>query len=387
MKLAIITPRYGAEILGGAETFARHLAEKLAERDHQIHVYTSCAQDYYTWENVYPEGSTSHNQVAVHRFPITRYNQTRFSALSQNLINQWQLSQADQKAWLAAGAHSQPLYQALAHEAKNYDALLVLPYQATLAQAAAWIAPKQTILIPCLHNEPYAYLEISRLLLTEALGVLFLTPEEQAFTAEQLNVDLRRQEVLGAAVSASTTPFIKRDPTTPPYLLTLGRLEAGKNLGLLYDYMQRLAEAGSPAKLVLAGDGPYKPPAGPPFEVRGFVPEAEKQALVAGATALVHPSLNESFSLVLLEAWLASRPVLVHKSCPVTSGHVRRSGGGLAFATYGEFAAAVNLLLSEPALANQMGDNGRTYTNQNYTWPHIINRLETTLKNWLTKES
>lgn len=384
MKLAIITPRYGAEILGGAETFARHLAEKLAERNHQVHVFTSCAKDYYTWENIFPEGSSRHNQVTVRRFPISSYDQTRFASLSHKLVHQWALSINEQKAWLAAGAHSQSLYQALAQEAANYDAWLVLPYQATLAQAAAWIAPERTILIPCLHNEPYAYLELSRLLLAQVLGTLFLTPEEQALTINQLNIHLKQQGVLGAAVSNTKAPNSQRNPTAPPYLLAVGRLEAGKNLGLLYDYVQRLADEGTPLRLVLAGDGPYKPPAASPFEVRGFVSEAEKQALLAGATALVHPSLNESFSLVLLEAWLAECPVLVHKRCPVTLGHVTRSQGGLAFETYSQFSTAINLFLTQPKIAAKMGANGRSYTTQNYTWPIILDRLEAFLKDWTT---
>jgi glycosyltransferase involved in cell wall biosynthesis len=384
MKLAIITPRFGEAILGGAETFARHLTEKLVASHHQVHVWTSCAQDYYSWENVYPEGITILNKVTVRRFPITSYNQPHFSKLSQKLVTHWALSKDEQKAWLMAGAHSQLLYQALAQEASDYDALLVLPYQATLAQAAAWVAPEKTILIPCLHNEPHAYLTLSRLLLTEVGGTLFLTPEEQLFANRQLNIKLKRQAVLGAAVSDFAAPLVPRNPTRPPYLLAIGRLEAGKNLGLLYDYVQRLADEGLPLTLVLAGDGPYKPPNQPHFQLHGFVAEAEKQALLAGAAALVHPSLNESFSLVLLEAWLAECPVLVHKQCPVTSGHVTRSQGGLAFATFNEFSAAIKQLLTEPETAAKMGVNGRSYMAQNYTWPLIIGRLEKFLQNWTT---
>ncbi|WP_420629580.1 glycosyltransferase family 4 protein [Candidatus Leptofilum sp.] len=383
MRLAIITPRYGPEVLGGAETFARNLAEQLAAHSHEVHVWTSCAKAYYLWENVYPAGTTTDNRVTVRRFPITSYNAPHFVELSQRLEQQWGLGWPQQKAWLAAGAHSQPLYEALSQEASSYDALLVLPYQAILAQTAAWIAPERTILIPCLHNESYAYLDLFRLLLAGAFGVLFLTPEEQAFTNNQLKANLKRQAILGAAVSEQAAP-ITRNPANPPYLLTLGRLEAGKNVALLYDYVQRLADSGSPIKLVLAGEGPFPPPAQPPFELRGFVSEEEKRMLLAGATALVQPSLNESFSLVLLESWLAGCPVLVHKKCPVTSGHVRRSQGGLAFATYGEFATAARLLLAEPKKAREMGENGRTYTHQNYTWPRIISRLENILENWLT---
>jgi glycosyltransferase involved in cell wall biosynthesis len=385
MRLAIVTPRYGPEILGGAETLARNFAEQMAERNHEIHVWTSCAQDYYTWENIYPEGTTTNNNVIVYRFPITSYTPSKFNELSRLLINQWSLSYAQQQEWLMAGAHSQTFYEALSQKAGIYDALLILPYQTVLAQAAAWLAPERTILIPCLHNEPYAYLESARLLLEEVSGVLFLTPEEQTLAVNQLKVRLKQQDILGAAVSDLPNPPLKKHPSASPYLLAMGRLEAGKNLALLYDYMQRLADDGSNLRLMMVGDGPYRPPAQPPFELRGFVSEDEKLNLLAGAEALIHPSLNESFSLVLLEAWLAKCPVLVHRECPVTFGHVQRSQGGLAFTTYGEFSSAVHQLTSQAKWAEQMGENGRSYVLQNYTWPVIIDRLENILESWISQ--
>jgi glycosyltransferase involved in cell wall biosynthesis len=301
------------------------------------------------------------------------------------LINQWSLSYAQQQEWLMAGAHSQTFYEALSQKAGIYDALLILPYQTVLAQAAAWLAPERTILIPCLHNEPYAYLESARLLLEEVSGVLFLTPEEQTLAVNQLKVRLKQQDILGAAVSDLPNPPLKKHPSASPYLLAMGRLEAGKNLALLYDYMQRLADDGSNLRLMMVGDGPYRPPAQPPFELRGFVSEDEKLNLLAGAEALIHPSLNESFSLVLLEAWLAKCPVLVHRECPVTFGHVQRSQGGLAFTTYGEFSSAVHQLTSQAKWAEQMGENGRSYVLQNYTWPVIIDRLENILESWISQ--
>ena len=383
MRLAIITPRYGTEVFGGAERLAHSLAEQLAVRDYEIDIWTSCAKDYYTWENVYDAGTTTVNNITVRRFPITHYNRSKFNELSQLLIQQWGLSHLEQQEWFAAGAHSYALYEALSRQASQCDALLILPYQAVLAQAAAWIAPERTVLIPCLHNEPYAYLESARLILEEVHGLLFLTPEEQSLACDQLKVRPKKQDVMGAAVSEPTNRPFRRDQSTSPYLLSMGRLEGGKNMALLYEYMQRLANEGSPLRLVLAGDGIFRPPAEPPFDLRGSVSEEEKLNLLAGAEALVHPSLNESFSLVLLEAWLAQCPVLVHKACPVTVGHVKRSQGGLAFATYGEFALAVRQIMSQPEQAKQMGENGRNYVLQNYTWPIIIERLEQILANWL----
>src|ERR1700694_884466 len=76
MKLSFVTPRYGTEVIGGAETAARMLAERLCLRpDWEVEVLTSCAMDHLTWENTVPEGTSTVNGVTVRRFPTSSRRQ------------------------------------------------------------------------------------------------------------------------------------------------------------------------------------------------------------------------------------------------------------------------------------------------------------------------
>ena len=72
MKIALIIPRYGEKVVGGAETLAKTLATYLAQQEWQITILTSCAQNHHTWENHFPAGETAVDHVRVIRFSNRR---------------------------------------------------------------------------------------------------------------------------------------------------------------------------------------------------------------------------------------------------------------------------------------------------------------------------
>ncbi len=385
MRIAIVVPRYGPQVLGGAESLARGFAHAAVQRGWEVEVWTTCAHSHYTWENVYPEGIYQENGVRVCRFPVAGQNRERWIELEVKLAHQGFLSSAEAYAWLDSGPHSPLLYAHTARHADDFDAIIALPYVMPLVHYAAWSAPHRTILFPCLHDEPYAYLEPVRLLLESVWGVMFNSPEEAELATQRLRISANRRAVLGEGVSLNSTgrtPAIVLPEATCPFLLYIGRLEEGKNVPLLYEYVQRYFEERGRIRLVVIGDGPIRPPNHQAFSYLGFVSEEQKAALCHQALALCQPSLRESFSLTIMESWLAGRPVLVHEDCPVTRGHVQRSKGGLWFRTYEEFAEALDWLMAHPDLAARMGENGRRYVLANYTWEAVLNRFETLIRRW-----
>ena len=55
-RLAFVPPRYGPDVVGGAEPVLRQIADGLADRGWTVDVLTTCARDHYTWANEYPAG-------------------------------------------------------------------------------------------------------------------------------------------------------------------------------------------------------------------------------------------------------------------------------------------------------------------------------------------
>ena len=51
-RIALVHPRYGLEISGGSETYARKIAEHLANR-YEVEVLTTKAVDSATWKDWY----------------------------------------------------------------------------------------------------------------------------------------------------------------------------------------------------------------------------------------------------------------------------------------------------------------------------------------------
>ena len=107
MKIAFIVPRYGTEILGGAEYHCRLGAERMAER-HQVDVLTTCARDATTWQNEYPEAPDRIRGVMVRRFANAQTRDPQaFDRLSARVLSPGHTA-ADEAEWLREGATARP---------------------------------------------------------------------------------------------------------------------------------------------------------------------------------------------------------------------------------------------------------------------------------------
>ena len=156
MKIAFVIQRYGTEILGGSEYHCRLIAERMAVR-HQVDVLTTCAREYTTWKNEYPEGSDRIRGVNVRRFPNTRTRDLEaFNTLSDWIFN-YPHTREDELRWLEEqGPWSPALLEYLQRSHQQYDVLIFFTYLYAPTVLGMQIAPRKSILVPTAHDEPAA---------------------------------------------------------------------------------------------------------------------------------------------------------------------------------------------------------------------------------------
>lgn len=378
MKVTYVVPRYGRRVVGGAEQACRMAAEKLAAHGGwQVEVLTTTAVDSTTWAPAEPRGDRVEEGVLVRRF-AAEPRHPDFAHVHETVLGAASLSEDDQRRWVEMqGPVSVALVDAIA--TCDADLMVFTPYLFHPTVHGIHGARSPTVLQPATHDEAAARLPVFRDVFVAADAFCFYSDAERRLTDRLFPVAHRRQLVLGLGVEAGDG-----DPEAfraelglgdRPYLVCIGRVDGSKGTSALARAFAALKnDLPGPLALVLVGPVVELPAAHPDVILTGTLDEAVKWGALRGALALVSPSRVESFSLVLLEAWLAGIPVLVNQACPATRDHVTRSRGGLAFHDCSSFEAAVEVLLRYPDARRALAANGLAYVDRHYRWPDLIDR-------------
>lgn len=382
VDLTFVTPRYGADVIGGAETGARSLATRLAADGRTVSVLTSCARSHVTWDDSFTPGSTEEDGVTVHRFPVDRTRAPDFDARSAALFAApAAVRRSDALAWIDdQGPTSTALLDAVA--GVDTGLLVFYPYLYHPTVRGVPLARVPTLMYPAAHEEPPLHLPVFDDVFDAVDGFAFHSRAEQALVARRFPATLTvPQAPVGLPVDPP--PPVDVDAVRSrfglgdePVALCLGRVDAGKGTHELAGWFAERRARGGRGRLLLVGPVVGAPPVADGVSVLGPVSELDKYGLLAAADVLVNPSAHESFSIVVLEAWWAGTPVLVNGWCGPTTEHCRASGGGLTYLGIAEFSAALDRLLDDDPLRARLAEAGRRYVEATFTWPAVRRRLD-----------
>ena len=392
MKLGIVVPRYGDDAVGGAEKAMRMIGERLVSlKRWDVEVFTTCARSAITWEDVEEPGTSVFNGVTLHRFtsesgrsPEWRAVADRVDCSPSSVDVHGQNMYFDQQGPVCPDVLD-------AAEASNADLVAFSPYLFWPAVRGVQRLADRSILHGAAHDEAALQLDLVQQMYSAARGLSYYTDAERLLAERLFPIAHKPTVTLGLGIDvpddqhrvdqhrvgqhmidAATGQF---GLTDRPYVVCVGRLENGKGARAL-DAFFREYKRRSPGPLALAFVGPASETLEPHDDIviTDVVDEATKWALVRGAQVSISPSAMESFSMVILEAWMADTCVLVNAQCGATVEHAERSHGGLWFGDYVEFEVAMDTLMASSSLRQRLAANGRSYAEDKFAWSAVIDR-------------
>jgi glycosyltransferase involved in cell wall biosynthesis len=314
----------------------------------------------------------------VRRFPVARERRDETFDPVANQVCFFEHTDEEERQWLEEHGPVVPeLVEHLERHEKDYDAVVFFSYRYWTTYFGMQVAPHKSLLVPTAEHDRVLYLRLFRPFFRLPAAIVFNTPEERDLIERVTGNEGLPGEVVGTGINRPAA--VPVDEVAPrldllgDYLVYVGRIEPEKGCAVMIDHFLRWQrETRATTTLALFGRSTMSFSENAHVRLMGVVPDGEKLAAIARARALVMPSRHESLSMVVLESWMMNRPVLVNGDCEVLRGQVLRANGGLYYRRYEEFAAALDLLVNEPGLADRLGRQGHAYFQENYAWERVM---------------
>lgn len=382
LKIAICHPDLG---IGGAERLIVDAAVELASRGHHVHIFTA----HYDKNRCFDETKEGNFAVTAYGDFLPRHIFYRLHALCAYfrclfvalcMIFLWpsfDLTLVDQVSAVI------PVFRWASTKVIFYchfPDLLLAKHTSRLRRLYRapidWVEEKTTGMADCvLVNSKF-------------------TASTFASTFKTLHARGMRPEVLYPAVNVDqfniSSSTLDNNKNQEPFFLSINRFERKKNIGLALSAFQLLVHQNQDGsshgrlKLVIAGgyderlkeNQEYLKELKDLSEERGikdyvvFMPSCsteKRDELLATCLCLIYTPTDEHFGIVPLEAMAAQKPVVACNSGGPKESVLHNVTGFLCEPTPQNFSSAMNVLLSDPQLALQMGASARERVKANFS--------------------
>jgi glycosyltransferase involved in cell wall biosynthesis len=395
MNIDIILPCFSEIFSHGSYVHFSALAEELQARGHDVVVRAGYASSFdvsrglVAWGETRPCGEATVGKLKVvyyrhlrpfHPRCVALWFKSRFTVLADSWrmrevprpIDIWRLQRLDSEqtdalarelhARAQAAGSSSALYstyalgphlpmRSMVRDAKQRGAVVLAGYfpfstcpdavhACNRAGVPVWVVPLFHALdVP--HQNDALHGSARR-----ADGVLALSPFNKEFFEKVVGCD--NVHCMGSAPPAVSVARVENDGSDrDPYCVVFGRYHAGKNVGeavRIVDAIRRDGVSNMGLK-VIASAAPELEAYLPPYaDVLSDISSEAAMQVLAGADALLFPSLHESFGIVCLEALRCGTPAIVKRSNHATRSVLEQYGLG-AF-LYDTESQAVDMLRS-----------------------------------------
>ena len=382
----------------------RQVSERLAGRGH--HVTIVAANGSNQSELTSPAGGGLPREEVISGVTVRRVSpehaSTRALRTVMNLPGGWRLSRAVLRDGLSMCTRlPSPMSVINPVLASRHDVVLSLnwiwppAYGVHLARRVRRFA---LIGVPILHvARRWAEQPLFHRMLGACDHVLVLTPAEERFVRERCD---RPISMVGAGVDPAR--FAERNGTAvrrahavdaAPVVGFVGRQDQLKGATTLIAAMGEVWRVRPEVHLLLAGQSAHRsdevraalaalppPQASRVIDLPDFA-ETDKPSIIDACDVLALPSVEESFGLVFLEAWICRKPV-VGVRIPSSEWVIDEGRDGLLARPMdpADLARCLLELLRDHERSRAMGEAGYRKTIQRYTWDLVTDRWEAVLR-------
>ena len=161
---------------------------------------------------------------------------------------------------------------------------------------------------------------------------------------------------------------------TQPFILILGRKAGGKNYQWVIDAVEEVNQRGTTIQLVMIGrDDDKQQIHSPHLHYIGEQPRDMVLSALKACEFVVNMSESESFGIVILEAWLSGKTVIVNNSCAAFRELVEDRVNGVLVSRDSLPDAIENMIQDERK--KQMSEKGMVKA-KSYSWRNLSQRIE-----------
>ncbi|GBF51515.1 glycosyltransferase, group 1 family protein [Leptospira ryugenii] len=370
-KIALVVSRYLPNVAGGAEKLAFDYVQILRHK-YEIEVFTSCAKDYLTWKNEYPEGTEYFDGYPIHRFKVKKEREIEkmnriLDSLLQDLPKE---NEAKEKEFIEEqGPFVPSLLENFLKREHEFALVILVGY---LYYPIVELLPKlkiRSLIIPTFHEEPVLNLSIFEKVYRSDYFYSFNAPEELLVYQRRFR-STPNYTLIGTFLEETVFQNSTKEKEEIFTVITMGRMEASKGYPELFQSIQSWEKRSDSSQINFVCLGNlYLPKSTVPQVVSlpGYISEKEKIQYIRKADLFVNPSPYESFSIAMMEAWANKIPVLVNGKSEVMRGHCLRSQGGLFYSDETSFHRMLSYFLNNRENAMRMGENGYQYVRLNFS--------------------
>ncbi len=322
----LLLHRHFSPHAGGAERYFYQLATGLAQKNHEVHVFTQWISQI---QQAPQETSSFRLDVQIH--------QTPYRLRRPSWLNQWLYAWCCRRFIRQKASQGQRFDLIHSHEnvpLGHVQTFHVRPVRWAFLQTRTWKNDLSRWLSP--RWQTYLRLEVARLQAARAVVSVSCTVQDQLHDAYPFLTRQKQKAVIPPAVAQAGNGLnLSRSPSAPQeseltgqpvrYLLFVANDYRKKGLSTLLEALA-LLDANQAGPVVLWVVGQHAQQA--EFEhqaqglglglglsakksVRFWGVQADLSAFYAAADALIHPTREDTFAMVVLEAMAANLPVVV----------------------------------------------------------------------------